>query len=326
MLKIIKNGLQTSIQDLGRIGFQKYGVIASGAMDTYSHRVANLLVGNKENEATIEITLIGPVIHFEEDAFIALCGGDLSPAINGQPIHMWQTTAVPKDSVLSFGAPRSGCRAYLAIAGGIDVPHIMGSKSTYLRAAIGGFQGRTLQAGDFIKAGPISRERSSSLLEAIISKPVWRIQAPSYFDEPVVHMMPGRQFELFDDNSKKRIFTESFVVSSHSDRMGYRLEGSPLALAEPKELISEAVAFGSIQVPSDGNPIVLLADRQTTGGYPKIGQVASADLPLIAQLKAGDRIRFKEISLEEAQRLYLEQEQQIRQLTIGINLKREEYR
>lgn len=324
MLKIIKGGLQTTVQDLGRVGFQKYGVIVSGAMDPFAHRMANLLVGNAEHEVTLEIAMVGPVIEFQEDAFISLCGGDLSPEIDGLPAKMWRILSVNKGSILKFGAPRNGCRTYLAIAGGISVPLIMDSRSTYLRAGIGGFEGRALKAGDELKTVPLSPELAAALSKAADQEVEWQIPATRYFTEPIVRILRGRQFHLFNEDSQKRIFTDAFSVSSDSDRMGYRLQGIRLSLAQPKELISEAVAFGSIQVPSDGNPIVLLADRQTTGGYPKIGQVASVDLPLIAQLKPGDRIRFKEISLEEAQKIYIDQEQQIRQLKIGINLKREE--
>lgn len=320
MLKIIKSGLQTTVQDLGRYGFQKYGVIASGAMDPFAHRIANLLVGNEEGEATIEITLVGPVIQFQAEVFIALCGGDLSPKINGQDVGMWRTIAVQKGDSLTFGAPRTGCRTYLAISGGLAVPKVMHSKSTYLRAGIGGFHGRALKAGDEIELNPLPNER----IAALRKETDWMAPPLRYSDSPVIRIMKGRQFELFNDDSKKRVFTDAFSVSSHSDRMGYRLEGSLLSLEEPSELISEAVAFGSIQVPSDGNPIVLLADRQTTGGYPKIGQVASVDLPLVSQLKPGNQLRFQEVSLQEAQALYIEQEQRIRELKVGIHLKRKE--
>lgn len=326
MLKIIKSGMLTSVQDLGRYGFQKYGVIASGVMDPFAHRIANLLVGNPDNAATLEISLIGPAIEFDQDAIIAICGGDLSPEIDGKDCKMWRILAVAKGSVLSFGKPKKGCRAYLAIAGGIAVRDVMHSKSTYLRAEIGGFQGRALKAGDNLPVGPVPEKRLAALRRAATAEIEWQIQAPLYYHEPIVRMMRGRQFDLFDSDSQERIFTELFTVSSHSDRMGYRLEGAPLALETHGELISEPVAFGSIQVPSDGHPIVLMADRQTTGGYPKIGQVASIDLPLIAQLNPGNRIRFKEINLEEAHKRLIDQEQHIRQLKIGIDLKMEEWK
>ncbi|TWT24898.1 biotin-dependent carboxyltransferase family protein [Planomicrobium sp. CPCC 101110] len=326
MLKIIKSGLQTTVQDLGRYGFQKYGVIASGAMDPYAHRLANLLVGNEENAATLEITLVGPVIEFERDIFIALCGGDLSPKIDGKKVDTWRPLAVKGGSRLSFGAPISGCRCYLAVSGGISVPEVMNSRSTYLRAEIGGFHGRALKADDLVEANPTPAWQLAAFEKASSKETDWKVPAPHYSVEPVVRMMKGRQYDLFDEESQENIFADFFFVSSNSDRMGYRLEGTPLSLEEPAELISEAVAFGSIQVPADGNPIVLLADRQTTGGYPKIGQVASVDLPLVSQLKPGDRLRFEEITLEESQRLWAEQEQKIRQLRISIQLKWEEWK
>ena len=324
MLKILKNSLQTTVQDLGRSGFQKYGVIVSGAMDPFAHRLANLLVGNEEQAATLEITLVGPTIEFTEDMVIALCGGDLSPKLDGQTIDLWRMLSIKKGSTLTFGEPRIGARCYLAIAGGIDVPEVMGSRSTYLRAGIGGFQGRALEKGDEVPVGNISQQKLLSLLQCAENDSDWLVAPVRYFEEPVIRMMTGRQFDLFDDDSKKRIFNEPFTVSSNSDRMGYRLEGSHLSLETPAELISEAVAFGSVQVPADGNPIVLLADRQTTGGYPKIGQVASVDLPLISQLKPGQQLRFKEISLADAQQRWIEQEQSIRQIKAAIKLKREE--
>lgn len=326
MLKILKGGMLTSVQDLGRFGFQKYGVIASGAMDPFAHRIANLLVGNHENAAALEISLTGPSIEFEIDAFIALSGGDLSPQLDGRSCGMWRIVAVKKGSVLSFGAPKKGCRTYLALAGGIDVPEVMRSNSTYLRAGIGGFQGRALQSGDHLPLNPVDPQRLAALLKAASSEQHWQIPAIRYFNEPVVRIMKGRQFDLFDTDSQEQLFNDLFTVGSHSDRMGYRLEDVQLSLEQPTELLSEPVSFGSIQVPPDGNPIILMADRQTTGGYPKIGEVASIDLPLISQLKPGDTIRFQEISLEEAQKRIIAQEQQIRQMKIGIDLKMEEWK
>jgi antagonist of KipI len=201
----------------------------------------------------------------------------------------------------------------------------MNSRSTYLRAEIGGFYGRAIKTGDLVEVNPTPAKQLAAFDKAMAKYPDWQAPAPYYSAKPVVRMMKGRQYELFNEESKKSVFTEFFSVSTNSDRMGYRLEGSLLSLAEPAELISEAVAFGSIQVPADGNPIILLADRQTTGGYPKIGQIASVDLPLVSQLKPGDRLRFREITLEEAQRLWIEQEQKIRQLKLSIQLKWEEW-
>lgn len=331
MLKIKKPGLLSNIQDMGRNGFQKFGVIASGAMDPFAHRMANLLTGNAENEPTLEITMLGPTIIFEEDALISICGGDLSPAINGVPVRSWRSIFVKKGSELKFGYTRSGCRAYLAVAGGFPVPEVMKSKATYLRAGIGGYEGRALKAGDLLVLGTPSDQsnkmteylarqlQSQSFLESN-----WSITAeliPNTESNPFIRFTKGRQFELFSKESRQKLIGNAFEVTAQSDRMGYRLKGPALSLSEPTEMISEAVNFGSIQVPPDGNPIVLLADRQTTGGYPKIGQVAFVDLPLLAQAKPGDKLRFVEISHEKAQRLYLEREWKLKELKQGIYLK-----
>ncbi|WP_026582208.1 biotin-dependent carboxyltransferase family protein [Bacillus sp. J33] len=331
MLKIEKPGLLSSIQDLGRTGFQKFGVIASGCMDPLSHRVANLLTGNDGNEPALEITMLGPTVTFEKDALISICGGDLSPEINGKPVRSWRSVFVKKGSELKFGHCRQGCRAYLAVAGGISVPEVMKSKSTYLRAGIGGYNGRAIKAGDLLELDAAS-ELSGKMMdylshhlehESFIEND-WSITAeliPAFESNTVIRIVKGRQYELFSKDSRSSLFEASFKVTPQSDRMGYRLKGPFLSLKEPAELISEAVNFGSIQVPPDGNPIVLLADRQTTGGYPKIGQVAYVDLPLLAQAKPGDTLRFTEISHEEAQRLYLNREWKLKELKQGIHLK-----
>ncbi len=334
MLKIIKEGMLTSVQDLGRTGYQKYGVIVSGSMDSYAHRIANLLVGNEENVAALEATLLGPEIEFKQDSMIAICGGDLSPAINGQKVNTWRSIFVKEGAVLKFGKSRTGCRAYIAVAGGLDIPEVMDSQSTYLRAELGGYQGRALRSGDQIYMGhPNDMQRK--LMEAMrqqmgsnyVYETDWMLAAdmiPEYSSQPIIQMLRGPQYALFNEQSQRIIYEESYSVSSQSDRMGYRLEGSSLSLTESKELISEAVAFGSIQVPSDGNPIILMADRQTTGGYPKIGQIASVDLPLVSQLKPGDKMSFKEITLEEAQKALIDQEKSIQILKRSITLKSKE--
>ncbi|MGE8081012.1 biotin-dependent carboxyltransferase family protein [Peribacillus loiseleuriae] len=330
MIKIIKPGLLTTVQDLGRYGSQKYGVIVSGAMDQLSHRIANLLVGNEENEPTLEITLIGPVIEFTETALISLTGGNLSPKINGCSIDLWRPILVNKGSILSFGPCKTGCRAYLAVAGGFQVTTVMDSASTYLRAGIGGFFGRALKAGDVL-----SMERMSSNSKRIIQRlstelgerdyieATWKIDpmiSSCNMGKQPIRVIEGRQYHWFTEESKQTFLQEEFMVTSQSDRMGYRLKGDPLTLATEEEMVSEAVSNGSIQVPAEGNPIVLLADRQTTGGYPKIAQIATVDLPIIAQAKPGDKLQFKLISLKDSQLIYLEREEQIKQLKIGISL------
>ncbi|WP_409305996.1 biotin-dependent carboxyltransferase family protein [Peribacillus sp. SCS-155] len=331
MITVIKPGLLTSVQDLGRYGYQKYGVIASGVMDKLSHRIANILVGNDENEPTLEITLLGPAIQFEEDSLISICGGDLSPSINGTLVRPWRSIFVKKGSKLTFGPAKSGSRTYLSVAGGFNVKEVMDSKSTYLRAGIGGFKGRALKAGDSI---PFHQpgDLSISIMEYLarqakdrqFAEMEWSVASnltPAYRKDAAIRVIKGNQYHLFSEVSRYKFFSETFEVTPQSDRMGYRLKGPFLQLEKPEELISEAVSFGSIQVPSEGSPIVLLADRQTTGGYPKIGQIASVDLPIIAQAKPGDRIRFSEVSHEAAQALYLEREAELKQLKNGILLK-----
>lgn len=331
MLQIDKEGLQTTVQDLGRNGFQKYGVIASGVMDPYAHRLANIMVGNEETKATIEITLMGPKITFLADCLFALTGANLSPAIDGVQLKMWRPILVRKGSKLTFGKPVCGCRTYMAVAGGIDVPEVMGSQSTYLRASIGGFNGRALQKGDVIPIadapqhvqGFIDR-LAKDVKDTTFVQAEWTLNSeaiPTYEKEATVRVTEGRQAYLFDEKSQKDFLEQSYQVTSDSDRMGYRLKGTKLTLKEPKELLSEAVSFGSIQVPPDGQPIILMADRQTTGGYPKIGTVVTVDLPKVSQLKPGEKIRFEKTSLEEAQRALIEQRKLIDELSKSISLK-----
>ncbi|NBD24766.1 5-oxoprolinase subunit C family protein [Paenibacillus glycinis] len=327
-LVIVKPGLLTTVQDLGRYGVQKFGVIVSGAMDAFALRAANLLVGNEEHEAGLEITMIGPEIYFSDAALISVCGGDLSPTLNGRELPPWRTVLAPEGSRLRFGPIKSGCRAYLAVAGGLDVPPRMDSRSTYLRAGLGGHEGRALQAGDRLATGvpsPGGRRLAEMLAngaqgsDAAVSG--WSVASdllPSYSASPTLRTVAGQESELFDEDSRRRFFGEAFTVRTESDRMGYRLAGGALRLKAQRDLISAAVTFGTVQVPPDGQPIVLMADRQTTGGYPKLAQVISADLPLLAQTNLGGQVRFRAVSLQEAQEQYLNREKGIRALRSGL--------
>ncbi|WP_226671704.1 biotin-dependent carboxyltransferase family protein [Rossellomorea aquimaris] len=331
MINVIKPGLLSTIQDSGRFGYQKYGVIVSGSMDPLAHKISNLLVGNGVDEAVLEITLMGPILKFEETTLISICGGDLSPTIDGNPVPLRRSLLIKAGSVLKFGACTNGCRSYLAVAGGFNVDTVMNSKSTYVRAGIGGLSGRPLQPGDTLEAGTITKE-SANMIDYLLpylehsdfTEIDWSISSEfisSYHQKKVIRVIPGTEYDLFSEESRERFFNEAFKVSSQSDRMGYRLEGPSLKLQEEFDLISEAVVFGTIQVPSDGKPIVLLADRQTTGGYPRIGYIASVDLPVIAQTKPGEEISFTMVSHEEAQELYIDRERQLSHLKQGIALK-----
>lgn len=329
-ITVLSPGLLTSIQDLGRVGFQKYGVIVSGAMDLYSLRLANILVGNREGEAALEITIVGPSLMIQKGTTFSITGADISPTIEGEAVPMWRPVYLNKDSILKFGVCKSGCRAYLAFAGGFKIASIMGSKSTYMRAGIGGYKGRALKKNDILelekpkkKSIDIINKLSKQLSQNKFITSNWYIREGENQSREVttIRVIRERQFENFTEESVNNFFQSSFNISIKSDRMGYRLNGAKLSLKEPAEIISEAVYFGTIQVPPDGNPIILLADRQTTGGYPKIAQIVSVDIQKIVQLKPNEKIMFKEISLEEAEKLYYEREKYINDIKIGVDFK-----
>jgi biotin-dependent carboxylase-like uncharacterized protein len=293
ILEILKPGLLTLIEDLGRWGYQRYGVSACGAMDLFSHRVANRLVGNDEREATLECTVVGPRIKALSNTIVACTGADLNLHIDGHTAPMWTSVEVSEGSVVSFGAYRSGCRTYIAIHGGIAVREVLGSRSTHLATRLGGQEGRALQAGDVLctDAKPPSQRARRMLLPRAI---------PAFESGPVVRVLLGPNEDFFRADSIERFFSEGYRISQNSDRMGIRLEGKPLRYRASTDIVSDSVPFGAVQVPPNGQPIILMADRPTTGGYPKIAHVITADSPQVAQLKPGDHIRFTRSSMEEA--------------------------
>ncbi|PID14399.1 KipI antagonist [Sporosarcina sp. P34] len=324
-VNVLNAGLLTTIQDIGRTGSQKFGVLVSGAMDSYSMRVANLLVGNEEREGVFEITLFGTMLQFEEDALIAITGGDLQTTIDGIPVANWRPLIVKKGSILKFGFAIEGCRAYLAIAGGIDIPVVMESKSTYLVAGIGGFKGRALQQNDHLSFGQLteSNEKVFARIEQL-GTPDWAV--PHHLlirltSTQTIRIIAGTEYQYVDDASKQRLVSEPYVVTPQSNRMGLRLEGKALLLTEKIELLSEGVTFGTMQLPPNGKPIILMADRQTAGGYPKIGQVITADLGSLSQVKPNAKLYFKLLSHAEAERELIAKEELINQIKIGIQQK-----
>lgn len=331
-LVVVKPGLLVTLQDAGRYGYGRYGVITGGVMDGYAYRVANRLVGNEDEPPVLEITWSGFAAEFQSDMWVAITGGDMSPAINGTKVPMWRPVLIKAGSVLSFQQRVTGCRAYLAVSGGFDVPMVMDSYSTYLRAEIGGYEGRALKKGDELNAHP-SRLPLVSPGSHLDEFPCfftvkWSVSADLYAatdQEAVVRVQRGRQYDDFDDGSKLAWFREPFQVTPQSDRMGYRLSGPLLQLSQEKEYVSEPVSIGTVQVPADGQPIILMADRQTLGGYPKIAQAASVDIPLIAQLAPGGMIRFKEITLAEAEQLYTDHVREVRLTEAMIKLKLKEW-
>ena len=328
-LKVHRAGILSTLQDRGRYGYQRFGVPVGGVMDDYSHRLANLLVDNPEDEATLELTLAGPCVEFTEDALVAICGADLAPSVAGRNVPAARPVLIKAGSLLDFGACRLGCRAYLAVGGGFDVPRVMGSKSTYLRGSVGGYRGRALKRGDLVPTGR-ARAEIYPMLQAQLARgdafacPKWSVTANSAFlahDHHRIRFVWGRHAERFSEATRQQFCTVEFRIASNSDRMGYRLEGPELERTQTSEILSEAVAFGTIQVPPDGQPIVLMANRQTTGGYPRIGEVVTVDLPLLAQLPPGDTVRFEPVSLEESQQLYLQRERDIALMREGLQMR-----
>jgi len=328
MIEVIRAGPLTTVQDLGRYGAQRFGVPVSGAMDTHSLRVANCLVGNEDNAAALEVTLAGLVLQFHSDTLIAVCGGDLGAVIGNKPVPMNRPVWIAGGSRLAFAGPVTGCRGYLAFAGGIDVPPVLGSRSTYVRSGLGGFKGRALRKGDRIDMVTTDDSRFSILRDSPAFKsdgfaaPNWsaRVDSERLLLRPQhIRFVAGRHWEQFAPNVRGTFLGENFRVGMASDRMGYRLEGVRVERHDYGDIASEAAAFGTIQLPPDGNPIVLMADRQTIGGYPRVGEVASVDLPLLAQLKPGDTVKFERVPLSEAHNLLHMHEIALTQLQASIS-------
>ncbi len=300
-LEVLDGGWLTTVQDLGRPGYERYGIPVSGAMDPFALRVANRLVGNPPGAAGLELTLAGPVLAATEPCLVAVTGADLTFQVDGREMPMGMSVFVRRGSVISFGGRRRGCRVYLAVAGGIEVPPVLGSRSTYLPGRFGGLDGRPLRPGDRLPTGPVS----GHLPERAGERPPPHL-IPAWDDCPILRAVPGPQDDHFPPEGLETFFGSEYRVSPLSDRMGYRLEGSPVACLRA-EIISDGVPSGAVQIPPDGQPLVMMADHQTTGGYPKIAVVITADLPLLAQCVPGEsRVRFRAVTVFEAQRAYRE--------------------
>ncbi len=325
---VVRGGMQSTIQDLGRYGYQKYGIVVSGAMDKDALRLGNMLVGNRHDEAALEITMLGPVLQFTEDALIAVTGGDLQPQLDGKPMPMGRPVAIEAGTTLRFGKPVSGCRAYLCVSGGFDVPFVMGSKSTYLRAALGGYQGRTLQKNDEIVLCGMTEEgrriESFLTMEKGYKTTNWYVMEPARFyaaSQSAIRVTKGLQFDWFTHESHESLVHDTFQITTQADRMGYRLQGGVLQLKTAREMISEPAVEGSIQVPAGGEAIVLMADHQTVAGYPKIAQVAMADMGRLAQCKPGESLRFSLITPEDAEQLWMKREEYMQHVAVYIQCK-----
>jgi biotin-dependent carboxylase-like uncharacterized protein len=313
-IMIVSPGLYTTVQDRGRWGYQEFGMPVTGAMDDYSIRIANILVGNDEYDAVLETTLNGPEIFFNIDAVIAITGANMMPRVNGQSVPMWSTLKLCKGDVLSFQVASEGTRGYIAFAGGLDIPAVMGSRSTFVRGGVGGYEGRKLKNGD-----EINLRDSNVSLHAYENRAVPLKYVPDYNRYCNVRAILGPQDDCFTEESIEKFFDSEYEVTNEADRMGYRLSGPALKHKVGADIISDGINLGSIQIPGHGMPIVMMADRQTTGGYTKIATVISTDMPYIAQLKPGDKLRFKRVEVQEAHRLLKEYEDIIQTIKSDMN-------
>lgn len=317
-IRVLRAGVLATVQDLGRAGLQHQAIVPGGAMDPVSHRIANALVGNTDDCATLEIALTGPDLQFGRAALVALHGARFAARIDGAPMPLARPVLVPAGATLSIGSALEGAFVYLAVAGGIDVPAVLGSRSTYLAASFGGLNGKTLAAGDRLPMAAAASALGAARFERVAIKAAiavagTRARSVRWFapfltvpatDPLVVRAVDGVHAARFDDASRAAFFGDAWQVTPESNRMGYRLArlaGSPLALSAPMEIASQAVCAGTVQVPVSGQPIVLMADRQTTGGYPRIAEVIAADLPRLAQATPRKTVlRFERVTLDAA--------------------------
>ena len=299
MIRVLVPGLMTTVQDLGRPGLGDLGVPAGGAADAHALRLGNLLLGNDEGAAALEATLVGPDLLFEEAALVVLAGAPFGARLDDAPLPAWEAVKVPAGERLAMGRAFSGTRAYVCVRGGLDVPSVLGSRATDVATGFGGLDGRPLRPGDRLAVGPARGEPRGRRVDAAAAR--W--SGP----RRRLRVTPGPQCDWFRGDVVEAFFSRSFRVSASSSRTGVRLEGEALA-APARSLVTEGVAAGAVQIPPAGLPIVLLVEHPSTGGYPKIGSVISADLSALAQLRPGEEVRFARVSFEEAHRLLLDRE------------------
>jgi biotin-dependent carboxylase-like uncharacterized protein len=302
-IRIRDPGPLATVQDRGRYGYQEMGVPVSGAMDGWALRLGNLLVGNGEDAACIEITMGGFAAEFIVDTVCAVAGLHEGATLNKESVPSWQPLAVARGDVLALGQGTRGARDYLFIAGGIDVALVLGSRSTYLRGGFGGLEGRALRPGDELAAGRPSGRIVDGFPQEFL---------PRYQESPVLRVVLGPQDDHFTEGGLSTFLSGTYEVTTRADRMGYRLEGPAVRHRKGADIISDGIPLGAVQVPGDGQPVVLLADRPTTGGYAKVATIISVDVPLIAQALPGARVRFQAISIEEAREISLRREYALR--------------
>jgi antagonist of KipI len=325
-ITIIKPGIMSSIQDLGRWGFQQYGVPIGGAMDTVSASVANLICGNDEHEAVIEMTLHGTAILFNAPAYCALVGGGCKAFVEETELPFNRLLHIPANSLITTSSSDTGCRSYLAVAGGLEINKEMNSASTYVPSGIGGVGGRNLMTGDtlfFRSAQHYIQSATDKKLANQVGVSLWHVPdlIPIKEVPAAIHVVPGPEFSYFNTDAQEAFFNTSFTISPQSNRMGYRLEGAQFQPKEKKEMVSTAVTAGIVQVTNEGTPVVLMADAQTTGGYPRIGRICSADIHLLAQTRPGQNIRFIETDDQESALRFVKMHEAVWKLKSALKMK-----
>ncbi|MBO5293423.1 MAG: biotin-dependent carboxyltransferase family protein [Lachnospiraceae bacterium] len=311
-IRVLQPGALTTVQDAGRYGYQSMGFPVSGVMDRRSFRIANMLLGNDETEAVLEAAMLGPSLCFQEDCFFCITGADMQPKLDGVDIPLYTALLGKAGAVLELGLVREGARAYIAFAGGLDIPPVMGSCSTNLKCGIGGWQGRALRAGD-----EIPFRKPKKCLKNLYK----RYEKIRECGERHVTLraVPGPQENLFTEAGIHTFFSEEYTVTQEYDRMGCRLDGAQIESRGGVDIVSDGIVFGSVQIPASGRPIVMMADHQTTGGYAKIATVISTDLPKLAQRMPGDTVSFEAVSIEEAQRIARKEEAWMRRFRRATN-------
>jgi len=311
---VTRSGILATVQDLGRRGYARLGINPGGAMDTAAARIANALCGNALSDAVLEMHFPAPRLRFEADTAFAICGADFGAEIDGTAVDPWRLGQARAGSELAFNCRRSGARAYLAVSGGFEADEWLGSRSTNLAVGIGGFDGRTIRAGDRLK---IRSNFSGNCPNLIASRRL----IPFYSKFPTVRVIRGPEFGLLSDDAKHAFRISNFELTHRSNRMGFRLAGPELRTSKPFEMISSAATFGTVQLMPDGQLTVLMADHQTTGGYPRIATIVPTDLPLVAQIQFGGKIGFHQIAVEDAEALYFKFERDLKLLATACRFR-----
>ena len=303
-LEVLRAGLQSTVQDQGRFGYAHFGVSSSGAADNFSLTIGNILVGNPKHYAGIEMTIIGDKYHFKSDAYIALTGSEFEAELDNKSIPFWKRLPIKKGQILDIRSTKNGARCYFCVAGGINIEDVMGAKTTHLTSGIGGLHGRILKNLDELEFGPLDD----------LIKPTQKVNDSITTDTKIIKVTKGVQWPWFDKNQKNKLFQDLYQVTELSNRMGLRLIGNAIKTKKGNEITTTGISLGSIQIPADGQPIISFVEHQTTGGYPIIATVISADVRKVGQLKAGDYFQFELISFSSAEKLKADQEKFIHNL------------